>query len=215
MDISVLDAERREESGTRVSRRLRRAGMAPAVLYGHGLEVVSLAVSEEAIREIIERDQRSLDLRVGGDAQRALIKDVQWDTWGREILHIDFVRVSKDERVKVSVALDFHGTPNAVSSGAMMEHPLIAVDIECRVDEIPERIRVDVGEMEVGDVIHVSDLALPQGATCVTTASSIAAVLHPPREAAAEEEAEEAEPAEGEPEVIGRAAKEEEGKETE
>lgn len=208
MDIAVLEAVQREGTGSRDSRRIRRAGGVPAVLYGHGQEVAPLVVNEEALRHVIEHERQTVDLKLGAETQRALIKDVQFDVWGRELLHVDFARVSKDERVVVTVPIEFHGTPNDVQNGAMLEHPAVAVDVECRVDQIPEHIRVNVGEMMIGDAIHVEDINLPAGVTAQSEPRSIVAILHAPR-AEEEEEVEEVEAAEGEPEVIGRAAKEE------
>ena len=208
MDIAVIETARRKGTGSRDARRVRREGGVPAVLYGHGEDVESLVVDEEALRDVIEHEQQTVDLNLGDKTQRALIKAVQYDVWGREFLHVDFARVSKDERVVVSVPVEFRGAPAAVQGGAMLEHPLVAVDVECRVDRIPERLRVDVGGMEIGDAIHVKDMEFPDGVAAQSDPMAIVAILHPPREVEEEEEVEEA-PVEGEPEVIGRGAKDE------
>jgi len=208
MDISVLEVERREAVGSSNSRRLRRAGRVPAVLYGHGEEVVSLALDEEAARTAVEGSGQIVTLRLDGEEQRALIKDSQYDVFALALLHVDFARVALDERVSVSVALELHGTPKEVAGGAMLEQPLNSLDVECRADSIPQNILVEVGHLEIGAMIHVGDVELPAGVTAVTDEKAVIAVLHPPR---AEEEPEEEAPAESEsaePELIGREDKE-------
>jgi len=207
MDMTVLQADRRADSGSRRARRLRRGGRVPAVLYGHGEDVAPLSIEEEALRAVVESESHAVDLEVDGQALRAIIKEVQFDTWGREILHVDFVRVLKGERVVVSVNLLFHGAPKEVETGAMLEHPVTSIDAECEADQIPGHIRVEVGGMVIGDMIYIGDIALPEGLVCKSEPRGVAAVLHAPQ--AEEEEVEEEEvAASAEPELIGREEKE-------
>lgn len=212
MNISVMEVERRATVGSSSTRRLRAQGRVPAVLYGHSEQVVPLSVDAEALEELLGTESHAVDLKIGDTTERALIKDVQYDTWGDLCQHIDFARVSMDERVTVTVNIETHGTPKEVDSGAVLEHPLMSLEIECRVDNIPNHLVAEVGGMEIGDTIEAGDIPLPEGVTLVTDAQSVVAVLRPPMEV--EEEAEEAvEEAEAaEPELISR-AKEEEGEE--
>ena len=204
MDISVLDVRRRETLGSSASRRLRREGMVPAVLYGHREEVISLTVAEEDARGAIEAGHRMVSLKLEGAEQRALIRDVQYDTFGLAVLHMDFTRVAVDERVAVVVALEMHGAPKDVANGAVLEQPMAEIEVECRADSIPSVVRVEVGHLEIGKMVHVADVALPEGVKSLVDPQGVVAVLHPPK---AEEEEEEAAPEEAEsaePEVIGR-----------
>lgn len=210
MDIAVLSAERRTELGSAASRRLRGTGRLPAVLYGHGEEVVSLTVSEEEARDVLDREQHMVTLQVEGADQRALVREVQYDAFGIELLHMDFTRVALDEMVTVSVRVELHGTPKGALEGGVIEQPLAALDIQCRADAIPENFRVEVGELDINDMIHVGDIELPAGVGTSVDPQSVVAVVHPPRHAEEEEEEAPAEAGTEEPELIGRAAKEDE-----
>ena len=210
MELRALKADPRQSTGSAAARRLRREGKVPSVLYGHGEEVVALSVSAEDMRRVLETGHHLVTLDLGGREESALVKEVQFDTWEREILHVDFGRVALHETVTVSVEVVSHGTPKSVLAGGVLEQPLHSVELECRADAIPDQIRVEVGEMETGDMIHVRDLPLPDGVKAMTEPEAIVFVVH---EARIVEEAPEAAPAEAaaaEPEVIGRAAKPEE-----
>jgi len=208
MDIQVLRAERREVKGSASVRRLRRQGRVPGILYGHGEEVLMLSLPAEAFHELLETGRRLAILDVAGKQERVLVKEIQFDTWGREILHVDFSRVALDEAVTIPVEVVAHGTPKAVLAGAVLEQPLHALDVECNADHIPDQIVVEVAELEPGAMLHVRDLELPEGVRAIAEPETIVFVL---REAREEEEAEAPAPeaAADEPEVIGRAAKEE------
>jgi len=211
MDISVLEVRRRPEVGSAAVRRIRRQGGVPAVLYGHGEDVISLTVDGEALRSVIEGEQRVVRLGLEGGEQRALVKSVQWDTFGREILHVDFTRVAMHERVAVSVRLELHGTPKGVTAGGVLEHPLNAIEIECSAAEIPDHFRVEVGHLEFGQMVHVGDVQMPEGVKVLTDPNAVVAVMHAPKGDVTEAAAE---PGPTEPELIGRAAKPEEEEES-
>ncbi|HRU06054.1 MAG TPA: 50S ribosomal protein L25 [Candidatus Brocadiia bacterium] len=215
MDLMVLKAEARKETGSRAARRLRAQGKAPAVLYGHGEEVALLTLEEEALKEVISREAHAVMLEIGGQQQRALIRDVQHDTWGQRLLHADFTRVAKGDRVVVAVKVELHGVPKAVATGAMLEQPLMNVNLDCDADAIPGHLVVEVEGMEIGQMIHASDLRLPEGVTLKTDPHAVVAVLLAPKaEEAAPVAAAEGEAAAAEPELI-RKEKEEEDEEGE
>jgi len=203
MEEQVFKATVREAVGTSVTRKLRRAGKVPGVLYGHGEETVSLAVSAEDVRQMVESGHHLVVLEVNGRRDRAIIRDMQWDTWNRDVLHMDFGRVALDETVSVAVPVLSHGTPKAVLSGAVLEQPLHSVEVSCKADHIPDEIVVEVGDMEPGDMIRVKDIPVPAGVTVAADAETIVFILEAPREEAEIEE-EVIEPQAEEPEVIGR-----------
>ena len=209
MELRALKVDPRQSAGSAAARRLRREGKVPSVLYGHGGEVVALSVSAEDMRRVLETGHHLVKLDLGGREESALVKEVQFDTWEKKILHVDFGRVALHETVTVSVEVVSHGTPKSVLAGGVLEQPLHSVELECRADAIPDQIRVEVGELETGDMIHVRDLPLPSGVKALSEPEAIVFVVH---EARIVEEAPEAEPVKetAEPEVIGRAAKPEE-----
>ena len=112
-----LEVFARAATGSRESRRLRRQGMVPAVLYGHGEKCIDLAARREALEAVVRHGSRIVDLE-GAVKTSALVRDLQWDTFGVEPLHVDFVRVDKTERIKVRVPLDLKGDAPATAPEA-------------------------------------------------------------------------------------------------
>src|SRR5712692_6444469 len=127
----VLVAEKRNEHGKREARRLRQKGLIPAVLYGHKKETISLALPTEEMEKTIRHGVRVVDLKAGGDVQKALIRDVQWDHLGKELLHVDFARVAADERVVLTVPVEIRGTAPGVSAGGVLDQPIHILSVEC------------------------------------------------------------------------------------
>jgi len=215
MKIAELKAEPRTGSGSAAARRLRLSGKVPAILYGHDEAVVGLSLDVAELARVLETGRHVVNLNIAGRQERALLKEVQHDTWGREILHVDFNRVGLDEKVTVEVSIVAHGTPKAIAGGAVLEQPLHTVEVECLADDIPDEIRVEVAEMDLEDKVHVRELPLPAGVKVLNDPEAIVFVV----KAARVEEVTApvaAEAAATEPEVIGRAAKEEaEGEEEE
>jgi len=113
----VLPVESRETHGKRRNRRLRNVGRIPAVLYGHGLESISLAVPAEELTAVIRHGSRMVSL-TGAVSESAFIRDLQWDTWGTHIVHVDFTRISEHEIVEVRVVVELRGEAPGVREGA-------------------------------------------------------------------------------------------------
>jgi large subunit ribosomal protein L25 len=126
----TLKVELRSTLGKRNNRRLRRSGHVPAVLYGHGQESVSLAVPKSAIEGALRHHSRLVDL-AGGANESALISEIQWDTFGLEVLHVDFTRASADERIEVEVSIELKGQAVGAKEGGVVEQVLREVQIEC------------------------------------------------------------------------------------
>ena len=206
----LLVAQKREERGSQAARRLRRQGLIPAVVYGHKEATLSLSLSAEEVENAIRHGVRVVDLQAGGKEEKALIRDVQWDHMGKEILHVDFTRVAVDERIIVTVPLELRGTAPGVTAGGVLDQPIHTLSVECLAISIPDSIRVPIGELQIDGVIHVRDLVLPPGVKAMADPDAI--VVHvtqkmeEPEAAAAPVEV----PEQAEPEVIGRPAKTEE-----
>ncbi len=200
----------REEHGKRRNRRMRNSGTIPAVLYGHGEKTLSLSVGADAFDTVLRHGARMVALS-GGVRESALIREVQWDTWGNEVLHVDFTRVSAHEKVEVRVALELRGEAPGMHEGGNVEQLLHELDILCPAAQVPEKIEVRVNDLNVGDSISVSELELPSGASLITPPEEVVVHCVEPVEMPEEEE-EGAEAVSGEPEVIGE-KEEEEGSE--
>lgn len=202
-----LTVAKRTETGKRRMKRLRQAGKIPAVLYGHGQEVVSLAVPADEMTSAIRHGSHLVDL-TGDLSESALIKDVAWDTFGLEVLHVDLARVDKSEVVEVTVAVHIRGVAPGASQGGIVQHLLHEVEIACTAASIPDHLEVSVNQLELGKSIHASELKLPEGAKLLSPGEKIVVQCVLPT---VMPEAEAAVPgAEGaEPEVIGRKKEEE------
>ena len=204
-EIYTLTVKLRDEYGKRSNRRLRNAGQVPAVLYGHKQKVQSLTLSAEELDAAVRHGNRFVALS-GGVSESAFIKDVQWNTWGTQILHVDFARVSAHEKVHVTVAIELRGESPGTKDGGVVKHTLHTIELECEAASVPEKISVNINHLEYGKVFHVSDLGLPQGVKALTDVTTVVVSCVAPVEVSEEETAAEEE----EPEVIGRKKAEEE-----
>jgi large subunit ribosomal protein L25 len=208
----VLETQPRMGRGTQAARKLRRQGLIPAVIYGHKQETVPIALGAEEFVNAVRHGVRVVDLKSGAGTERALIQDLQWDHLGKEVLHADFRRVDVHERVQVPVPIEIRGIAPGVAAGGILDQPLHTLEVECSVSAVPDHIRVNVGELQIGQAIHVRDLVLPPDVKALGDPDAI--VVHvkeplvTPEAAAAAPVAEQAEP-----EVIGRKAAEEEEEE--
>ena len=198
-----LAVELRETQGKLNNRRLRRVGKIPGILYGHGLSNVSLSVSADTLSSAIRHGSRLVSL-TGAVSESAFIREVQWDTWGTHIIHVDFTRISEHEIVDVRVTVELRGEAPGVREGGVVVQHIHEVDLACPALAIPEKLAVNINHLKLGDSIDLKALELPEGATIdVGDLDEVVVECVVPME-----QAEEAEAAPGEPEVIG--AKEEE-----
>jgi len=214
MDITTIQAQKREAHGSRAARRLREEGKLPGIVYGHGEDPQNVIVGTRELAGAVRHGQHIVQLELDGQTKQVLIKDVQYDHLAMTPVHVDFLRVDLHQRVTVTVPLEFKGTPAGIAEGGIFESTMGDIEVECTVTEIPSSIRVTTTELKIGDAIHVRDLQLPPN---VAAKASPEAIVCAVRAKAAEEVvaapvAEGAEPAE--PEIITRREKvEEEGAE--
>jgi len=163
--VEARDPRKNQGTGTRVARRLRAQGRIPAIIYGHKQAPVPISVAREAVWEMIKRSTHLAELNLGGATETVLVRDVQWDHLGKEIIHLDFARVSAEESIETEVRLDIRGVAPGVAEGGVLEQPVHAVSVTCRAGAIPDSIRVDVSGLHLGQAIHVRELVLPPGVT--------------------------------------------------
>jgi len=193
----VVHVQLRESSGSIQARKLRAAGRTPAVLYGHGEDTVSLSIATDEIGALLRHGGRVVELQ-GAVSGNALVRAVQWDSCGSEVLHLDLTRVSTGEMVATTVPVKLRGTAPGTKQGGIVEHVLHELEIRCPVTTLPEELQVSINHLELGQTIHVSDLVLPEGARAVVDGSQV--VVHCVLPAAEVEAAAVA----TEPELIGR-----------
>ena len=169
MATHVIDVERRGDEGKGASRRLRRDGKIPAIVYGGELTPVNIQLDHEKVWLASQNEwfySSILDLSLNGDVQKVLLRDIQRHPYRQLIMHLDFQRVSDNEVLRVSVPLHFvnaEKSPAGKTGGVVIMHELTEVAVACMPKDLPEAIEVDLSELAVGAVLHLSDLKLPAG----------------------------------------------------
>ncbi|HEY1923098.1 MAG TPA: 50S ribosomal protein L25 [Tepidisphaeraceae bacterium] len=194
-------AKSREALGTRANRRLRESGLLPGVIYGHKEAVVPVTLPRKEVVEHLRHGAHLFDLSLDGKSEKVLVKEVQFDHLGMEVIHVDFARVSLDEKVKVTIPVELKGTPKGEAEGGVLQQIINELEVECLVTEIPDAVRFNVSEMALDDVLHIKDLKLPTGVKALQDEDLIVATVKEIKEEVAAAATEDG-PAE--PEVIGR-----------
>jgi large subunit ribosomal protein L25 len=172
----IVEAEVRSGSGTAASRRARRNGQVPVVVYGGGEDEQYLLVNHNKIllQLAVESFHSALvQLHVGDDLQRAIMRDVQMHPYKQQVMHIDFQRVSRKDTITMTVPLHFIGeeeAPGVHLEAGIMSHSMTSIDISCLGSDLPEYISVDVSKLDMGESVSLGEIILPEG---VTLSSSI------------------------------------------
>ena len=162
-DTPTISASTRERTGTRYSQRLRKQGRLPAVIYGHKKTPVSVSVDEKEILILLHSGAHVLEVKVEGSSKETcLVKDLQFGYLGDNVIHVDFARVNLDEEVTVNVHLNFTGEPElAKKAEAILSHDITELEVICKVNAIPEEIRVDLTAMGEATLFTIGQLELP------------------------------------------------------
>jgi large subunit ribosomal protein L25 len=218
--VTIVDAEPREDFGKNTARRMRRAGQVPGVVYGGGGPSIPVAIDPKKISAILHSEaghNAIFTLEIRGKAPaRVMLRDWQVDPIHGDLLHVDMVRVARDTKLKVRVPIHVTGEPKGVKvQGGIFEFLLREVVVECLPDEIPDSVTIDVTELLIGKNLRVSDLPLGPNVKVLTDPTRVVAhvvVL----KAVEEKPAEAVEVTPAEPELIRKPrAEEEEGAEAE
>ena len=165
----VINVERREDEGKGASRRLRRDGKIPAVVYGGDLKPVNIQLDHEKLWLAQQNEwfySSILDLSLNGDVQRVLLRDMQRHPYKQLVMHLDFQRVNDNEVLRAAVPLHFVNAEKSQAgktSGVVIMHELTEVTVSCLPKNLPESIVVDLAELAIGAVVHLSDLKVPVG----------------------------------------------------
>ncbi len=192
-------AEKRADQGKGASRRLRRAGKAPGILYGGGKMPESIAVSNNEMMLHLAHEafySHILTLKLDGAAERVVLKDLQRHPFKPIVLHVDLMRVDEKKKLTMRVPLHFLNESTCVgvkTGGGVISHLMTDIETSCLPKDLPEFIAVDLGAMDVGDTLHVSDLKFPDGVEPIGDAEQGVVSCHLPKvvveEAPAEAEA--------------------------
>jgi large subunit ribosomal protein L25 len=160
-ETKSLETHKREGRGSRLAERLRKQGRVPAVVYGHKEDTVSIAVDHKPLLEAIRHGVRVVEIKTDKGVENAQIVEVQWDHLGKDILHVDFKRVDKDELIHIHVPIELKGVAPGIAGGGQLDQPLHTLHIECPALAVPDSIRVSVADLQLSQAIHVKELKLP------------------------------------------------------
>ena len=193
-----LVGHKRTVSGSLACRKLRRQGQIPGNVYGHKEANEAISVSREGIAAVLASGHRVIDLDLDGKSETTMIRELQWDTFGKEVYHVDLQRIDPNERIELDVPLELRGQAPGTMKGGHIEQPVREVTIECLVIQVPDSIVVRIGNLEVGGSVYGRDLELPEGVKLITPEDLL--LLH--CVAASTGAADESAAAEAEPELI-------------
>ncbi|MEW8627707.1 MAG: 50S ribosomal protein L25/general stress protein Ctc [Candidatus Thiodiazotropha sp.] len=168
-----VNAEVRSDTGKGASRRLRRAGMVPGIVYGAHQDPTPITVMHNEIAHSLENEgfySNLLELKLDGKNQTVVLKDLQRHPAKPFILHVDFQRVQADEKIRLHVPLHFinESTCPGIKSGGQASHVMTDMEISCLPKDLPEFIEIDLGNLELGAVLHASEVTLPEGVDLIT-----------------------------------------------
>jgi large subunit ribosomal protein L25 len=185
-DRATLKVSHRDTFGSRATRRLRREGLVPGVVYGQGNEARPFQVSARDLRLLLSEGHTLLDLELDGSkAVPVVIKEQQHHPVRGDVLHLDCLEVRLDEEIQAEVPIELEGTDNApgVREGGVLEHVTREITVEALPTAIPERITVDVSEMDINDTINLASVAVPSGVKFMADEPEeiTIATLSPPR----------------------------------
>lgn len=168
----TLQAEMRDRIGSKGSAAVRKRGRIPGIVYGHKKDPVAISLDSHDFVEGVKHGYRLIDVTINGDTQTMLIKALQHDHLGRDIVHVDLMRIDVTERIEVEVPVELKGVAKGTHDGGVVESHIDHLDVECLAIEIPALIVVSIKDLGVGESIKAGDIKLPDGVKLVTPAES-------------------------------------------
>jgi len=197
----LLKAEIREHTGSKTVRKIREQGRIPAIVYGHKKTPAAISLDAHNFTEGLHHGHRLIDVQIGKKKEKAIVKELQYDHLGKNIIHVDLMRVDASETVRVTVPIELKGTAAGTHESGIIEEHIDRLEIECKVSEIPEMIIVSVKDVHVGGTLHAGEIELPDGVSLVGSPDTLLVTCHLVAAAKTTEEVEEEMPAA--PDVIG------------
>jgi len=204
----LLKAEIREHAGTKAVQKIRVQGRIPAIVYGHKEQPIAISLDEHNFVEGLHHGYRLMDVQIGKKKEKIIVKELQYDYSGKNIIHADLMRVDVTEVVKVTVPIELKGTAQGTHEGGIVEEHTDHLEIECKATEIPEKIVVSIKDVHVGGALHAGEIELPNGMKLLSSPETLLVTCHLVAAAKTTEQVEEEMPAT--PEVIGEVTESEE-----
>jgi large subunit ribosomal protein L25 len=198
MEQLVLEAEVREGKGKSYARKLRREGLIPAVVYGVD-EAVSIQLNPEELHSLLNTKAGSnivFKLRVSGEKNKersVIVKDLNYNVMNDSFIHVDLLEIRMDQKITVSIPLLLEGEAIGIKMGGVVSQVLRELEVECLPIDIPEQISLDISEVDIGGVLHVRDVEIPENVSLINDVDEPVMSISVPAEEEAEEEEEEIE----------------------
>ncbi|MFN2590616.1 MAG: 50S ribosomal protein L25 [Actinomycetota bacterium] len=186
-----LKAERRDGAGKGVARKIRAAGRVPAVVYGHGENPLHVSVDAKELWHVLHTDAGlnvMIDVRVDGETFLAMPRQVQRDLLKDKLIHLDLLRIRRDEKITVEVPVHLVGESHGVKEGGVIEHHLWNIQLECLPQNVPNAIEADISPLGINESLKVSDIAVPGNVTVLTDLEEVVVAVVPPQVLKVEEE---------------------------
>lgn len=188
MEQVKLEVQTRKNTGKESNKKLRAEGLVPAVIYGKDGKAASLQVKSKDIVKALNTEAGrnvilNLEVKNNGNGENllAMVSEIQKDIFQRNIIHVDFLKISLDEKITTKIRIILTGEAPGVKEGGVLDHLLWEVEIETLPLQIPESIEVDISGLKIGNSIHVSDITPPEGVTILEEPTEMVVVVHPPR----------------------------------
>jgi len=176
-----LEIENRKSVGKKASKLIRRAGKIPSVLYYKGEKPVSISIDKQLLNQAIKSDQRIYEVEIDSESQYVMIKEAQYHPITDEIIHIDFMRVRRSEKMTISVPITLVGKPAGVTEGGILSQSMTQIEISCFPTNVPESIEVNVDHLDINSSVSVGDVTVDDEDIEIISAAelSIASVIPP------------------------------------
>ncbi len=208
-ETSVMEARLREQKGSKTAARVRKEGRVPAVVYGHKEEPVCISLDTHEFVEAVHHGQRLLDVKIGPEPQKLLIKELQYDYLGKNIIHVDLIRVDVTEVIEVNVPIEYKGVAKGTQEGGVVEQHATSILVKCLAINIPASLVVPIKDLGLDGTIFAREIKLPEGVTLASPADTLLVACREQLEVKTTEEVTAEAPAA--PEVITKGKAEEEG----
>tara|TARA_Y100000591_G_scaffold331343_1_gene364967 strand:- start:1270 stop:1977 length:708 start_codon:yes stop_codon:yes gene_type:complete len=176
-----LEIENRKSVGKKATKEIRRAGKIPSVLYYKGEKPVSISIDKQLLNQAIKSDQRIYEVEIDSESQYVMIKEAQYHPITDEIIHVDFMRVRRSEKMTISVPITLVGKPAGVTEGGILSQSMTQIEISCFPTNVPENIEVNVDHLDINSSVSVGDVTVDDEDIEIISASdlSIASVIPP------------------------------------
>jgi large subunit ribosomal protein L25 len=204
----LLKAEIRERTGSKAVQRIRNQGRIPAIVYGHKEQPLSISLDAHNFIEGLHHGHRLIDVQIGRKKEKMIVKELQYDHLGKNIIHADLMRVDMTEMIKMTVPIELKGVAQGTHEGGIIEEHADHLEIECKANDIPKTIVVSVKDVHVGTALHAGDIQLPDGIKLISSSDILLVTCHLVSAAKSTDQVEEEMPIA--PEVIGESKEPEE-----